>query len=412
MSVIRALVVLFLVSASAAAEPVKLRTLAGKTVEGELTGLSAREVVIKAADGAVVTPLTQAIDLELQPAGSPSGHYADLELTDGSLLHCAEYKLRATAIEVKLLAGAEAKIPLAAVSYLLNDAHEAKNREEFKGFLAKRGNRDLLAVKDAEGRVNPVGGTLGAYDEKAEKFGFETEDGSRYKVALKKIYALAFFHKPDPDAPAALCRAYDTGGDLLAVQALTLGDAVLTVTTPSGAKLEVPRAQLARIDFNNGKVAYLSDLQPQIQESSNVERVEHYRRDKNLDDAPIRLDKDGYAKGLSLHAYTELAYDLGGQYKELQAVVGVDASVAGDSHVRVLFEGDGRELASYDVEQKAGRLVVRGEGRDAPAGDPPAGPRKVAVDVRNVRQLRITVSSVGLLDLGNQVTLAEARVSK
>ena len=72
--------------------------------------------------------------------------------------------------------------------------------------------------------------------------------------------------------------------------------------------------------------------------------------------------------------------------------MGVDEDVGGDSRVKLLIEGDNRELFSTEVKR----------------GDKP---RPITLDVKGVRHLRITVSSE-FLDLGNHLDLVEARVSK
>ncbi len=128
-------------------------------------------------------------------------------------------------------------------------------------------------------------------------------------------------------------------------------------------------------------------------EKSTLDRVEHYRRDRNLDDGPIRLGGEKFGKGLALHARTELVFDLGGRFREFKAVVGVDDLVGGESQAVLRIDGDGRELFSGVVTRKD-------------------KPRPVAFEVKGVRQLRIVVGSQGLLDLGDHVDLADARVSK
>jgi hypothetical protein len=175
-----------------------------------------------------------------------------------------------------------------------------------------------------------------------------------------------------------------------------------SITTVTGAKADFPLKSFTRWDFSKGKLTYLSDLEAKPSETSNVNFVEHYRRDKNLDGEPIRLpqkNQDGvtalqlFPKGLSLHAYTELLYDIGGEYKEFKAVLGVDPKVQGDSHVKVTIEGDGKELFAGEISRKD-------------------DPKPLTLDIKNVKQLRIVVASTGLLDLGNHVCLADAKVSK
>ena len=96
---------------------------------------------------------------------------------------------------------------------------------------------------------------------------------------------------------------------------------------------------------------------------------------------------------MAVHSYTELVYDIGGQYKDFKAVLGVDPTVGGDSHVKVIIEGDGRQLFSEEFDRKT-------------------APRTLTLDVKNIKQMRIVVASKGLLDLGDHLNIADAKVSK
>ena len=395
MPVLRSLsAVLVCASLLPAAEPVKLRTLTGQTIEGDLVAVNDKEVVVRGKDGPVTTPLAQVLDLDLQANAMPAeARYSDVELTDGSLLHCTQFVLRGKQVELKLAGSAEVKLPLAAVSYLLHDAQDAKVREEWHASLGKRGNSDLLAVKDAQGTVNTLDGTFGEGDDQGTTIGFETATGAKRRLNLSRIHALAFLRKLDPAAAAPVAKLYDTSRNVLAAARVELGEAGFTLTTPSGVRVDFPRDQVTRIDFNNDKLRYLSDLEPKAVERSNVDWLDHYRRDKSLDNGPLRLGKESYPKGLAVHAYAELVYDLGGQYKEFKTILGVDPKVGGDSDVTVTIEGDGQKLFSEEIKRKD-------------------EPRPLTLQVANVKLLRIVVRSNGLLDLGNHVNLADAKVSK
>ena len=43
---------------------------------------------------------------------------------------------------------------------------------------------------------------------------------------------------------------------------LGLNDSTFSVVTVAGAKLALPKQLVARVDFSNDKLAYLSDLEP------------------------------------------------------------------------------------------------------------------------------------------------------
>jgi hypothetical protein len=400
------LVVLACAGAVSAADTAKLRTLKGETREGPLVSISDKEIVLTVKGSPLATPVAEVLDLELQPAGTNSyeGKYTDIELTDGSVLHCSQFALKGKQAELKLISGQEIKVPLAAVVSILNEAHDAQVREEWQGLLSKRGNRDLLAVKGAGGKVNALDGTFGDAGEDGETIEFESASGAKRELKVARIHAMSFNRKLDAELPEPLCKVIDTSRNVLMVSRLTLGDKGFAITTPAGGKVEYPRNLVARLDYSKGKLTYLSDLEPlRVVERANLDGLEHYRRDKNLVDEPLRLvrktgigsDPQIYTKGLALYPYTELVYDIGGQYKEFKVVLGLDPVAGLDNAVRVTIEGDGRELFAGELHRKDNPLAV-------------------VRDVKNVRQLRIVASSPGRLFLspGGHVILGDAKVSK
>src|SRR5262249_52982639 len=130
MPTIRILVALLAcASISLGADAVKLRTLAGKKIEGELVSISDKEIVVRAKEGPVITPVLAVLDLELQSSTAPAEpKFTDVMLIDGTLLHCLQFGLKGKQVEVKLVGGAEVKLPLETVSYVLNNAQDSKVR--------------------------------------------------------------------------------------------------------------------------------------------------------------------------------------------------------------------------------------------------------------------------------------------
>jgi hypothetical protein len=383
------------------AETVRVRTLDGASVDGELVSISAKEIVLTVEKKPKHLPVRQVLAVDLHNnTAAPAAKYTDVELTDGSLLHCAKVTLKGRQATLQLPGGQEIKAPLAAISYILNEAEDPKARERWKDYLAKRGNNDLVVVDPGGGApVEKLSGTLGDADAKGERIAFETE-GLKTSVPLAKIAGMSFLRPADAAAPPTVCKVFDTSRNELIAAKIGLTPKGFTVTTVSGLVIDYARTALARLDFSHGTLAYLSDLEPtKVVEKSGGEYVKHYRRDRNLDGDPIRLGGTPYDKGLALHAYTELVYDLGGRYKEFATVLGVDGQAGGNSDVKVTFYGDDKELHSYNVKRAD-------------------KPQPVKLLVKDVRSLRIVVRSAnegelnGLLDLGNHVDLADARVIK
>src|ERR687884_104200 len=88
------------------------------------------------------------------------GAYYDVELTDGTVLHCAEVVLQGKNAELTVLPELKVTVPLTSVFTILRDAQDAKNRDDWQKFLAQRGRLDMAVVRDGE-KLSGLDGTFG-----------------------------------------------------------------------------------------------------------------------------------------------------------------------------------------------------------------------------------------------------------
>jgi hypothetical protein len=396
--------VLFAAAATAADQPV-LHTLDGKATPCQVVALTAGRVVIKADGQEKEVPVDQVLQLDFPATAKRGEKYIDVELNDGSLLHCGQVSFRGKQVEAVLLAGESLRFPLDAVSYVLNNAQDARLQKQWKEVLARKRSSDVVASL-RDGDLVTFNGTFGEADAEGKTIAFDVDSkGTPGALKLEKATALAFLRQPDPKAPPVVCKLTDTAADLVMVSDFAGAPDGYTVITPAGVRIEYPKALLVRLDYSKGKLTYLSDLEPaKVVYSSTEEVPQPYRRDKNLDNQPLTLNasdkvqlpwgKGPCPKGLAAHAYTSLEYDLGGDYREFSAWLGIDREVGGiEGGTKVVVQGDGKELYSGTVSP----------------GDDPV---HVTCNVKDVRRLRIVVSSADLLDLGRHVDLADAKVSK
>jgi hypothetical protein len=397
--------VLFAGAATAAEPQPVLRTLDGSATPCELVALRASEIVVKEEGKEKSVPVDQVLQLDFPRPAKLGEKYIDVELADGSLLHCGSVALRGKQVEADLVTGQKVKFPLDAISYILNNAQDAKLRQQWKDVLAKKRNSDVLASL-RDGELVTLNGTFGDADAEGRTIQFDLNSaGEPRPLKLEKVHALSFFRQPDPKAPPVLCKLSDTMTNLVLVSAVAPIEGGYTFTTPAGVKIDYPAALLVRLDYSKGKLTYLSDLDPvKVVYSSTEDTPQPYRRDKNLDNQPMRLanatqvelpwGKGPCSKGLAVHAYTSLEYDLGGDYREFSVWLGIDENVGGsDGGTKVVVQGDGKELDSRTVA-------------------PDDKPIHLTCNVKEVRRLRIVVSSADLLDLGRHVDLGDAKVSK
>jgi hypothetical protein len=397
-------VIIAIMLATATGPRAELRTLKGESIAGEIVSITDKEVVLRRGGERVSTPLAQVLLIDYNAAAkAPADTFTDVELTDGSLLRCEKYSIKGKDIELTLLAGPRVRLPLSAVDNLLTEANVEKNRKEWSERLAdrkaKKKRRDVLAIH-RDGVLNPLDGTLGDGDENGETITFTIGSSKSRSVPLANVGGLIFERGVNPAAAPVVCRVTDSARDLFEASAVSTTPKGLTVTTPCGATFELALPLVVRLDYSGGKLTWLSDLEPtQVVEAFLDNNPFHYRRDRNLEDGQIRLDNVAFARGLSLHATTELEYDLKGNYREFKAVVGIDDQIGGLPGPTVLrIEGDGKLLKELTFDR---RDKVRHQ--------------DVAINVKDVQKLRLRVAPGGdglRLDLGLHLDLADAKVSK
>jgi len=389
---------LFLVVVTASVHAAEVTTLSGRKLSGDVVAVSPQGVTVKSAGGDELVPAADVLLVDLGPSAAAKDKYSEVELTDGSTLACSAVAFRVGEAELALVNGPTVRCPLAAVATLLQHAHDPAVRQQWQLLLRKRGALDMLVVTN-DGKLDALDGAFGSGSEAGDAIEF-TPSGADQKLSpkLKSAAGLVFVRRPNPEAPPVFCRVADAGGNLLYAKAVKLDGDTVVVDTVAGGTVRYPNLKsIARLDFSKGKLTYLSDIEPvEADQTSTEDLVFPFKRDRNLYGGPLRLGRVPYSKGLALHSRTVLTYDIGGEYKEFRAVLGVDDVVAVEGgppvQVMVAIDGDGRELFSGEVRT-----------RDAP--------KPLALDVKGVRRLRIAVTSP-LLDLGNQVNLCDARVSK
>jgi hypothetical protein len=425
MSLPRTLIVLVVLAPTAAAAD--LATLDGKKLTGEVVAINGNELTFKPASGAeekfLVTAI-QAVTLGPAPKSMETGKkYTTVELTDGSFFRCTDIEINGDQVELKLLAvgatGPEAKnprtltIPMRPALYAVNrEAGDLKLEQDFRNLLRTRSRFDLFVFKkkgtNDQGKevelLDAAGGTFGNGDSAGGTILFKGEsEENASPLRMTRVAGMIFRQKLDA-VPPAVCKVIDTDGNELVAASIGRTPKGYAITTVSGVKIELDANRVSKLDFAAGSVKYLSDLDPAGLEESGTD-PEHYQRDKTLDKQAIYLvtdpktgAKELIPKGLTLKAKTMITYELKGQYKTFRALAGVafDPENFAPSQVKLTIDDAGAGVNLF-------KGVVK-------KGDKPL---ELNLNVTNVDRLKIVVESDGTLtDLGNQLTLAGARVLK
>lgn len=381
----------FLLVAASPTMADELRLLAGKSVSGELRSVDGKQVVFETAEGEVTTPLSQVLSVQFAAAKPipADAKYSDIHLIDDTVLHCRDVRFSGTNVTLTLLSGTKIQLPLSAVASFVRDADNATLRKKFQALATQKIRGDRVVIL-RDGELSPLDGTLGDVDAQGKTIQFKRE-GVDVAVQIDRLHGMVFF-RPEGSSETPIAKVSDRDGNLLTVSRLGFENKTWSLKTTFGADLTLPVESVALLDFNLGKLTYLSDLAPsRVLERSLIGLVVKHRRDANLDGEPILMDRR-YAKGLSMHAHTELEYDLGGKYKDLKGTLGVDTRTGPESRPIVTIYCDGEKRFSETIT--AGKI------------------RPINLNVKDVATLKIVVSSQNEFDLHDHVTFAEARVSQ
>lgn len=396
--------VCWLVAIVAAAVPVEATSLSGTQVTGTLTRLTPQELTLQPETGpAQVLPTADLLEVRLTTEGSPAGSgetpplAARVALVDGSHLQLTEFATTAKEITGKHALLGEVKLPLLAVCSLRFTPPHAKFDPLWNQLLEKGAKGDMIVLQKNE-VLDHLDGVVGQLDQATIKF---LLDGDDISVKREKAFGVIYSRKPSSAKLAA--KVMLGNGDALAVKAVTSDGEAWQLDGVGGGSWSLPASAVSLIDFSLGKVVYLSTLEPRavrytpfIQFQNEADFYWKVRRDRNLEGKPLRLGQKTYARGLAIHSKTELRYRLGGEFRRLQAMLGIDDEITntnwGAASLRIL--GDRKELYA-------------GEFR------PRQPPVPIDLDVAEVVELEIIVDfGPDKSDISDRVHFADARLVK
>ncbi len=240
-----------------------------------------------------------------------------------------------------------------------------------------------------------------------ENIRFEDENLGQKTIPLEQVreLLLAPIGPPPSEPDGAFLEIYGPGGSVLPGAPLSFSDNQLVLSgLMEGSEWAVNMNSVRTILIRNGKVRYLSDMEPTdvIQkevfpwqtdpsQGDELPKAFRWRRDKSVPDQPgesdpISLDGTVYEKGIGCTSYTKLTYELDGSYRRFRATIGLDDRADDPEH-----EG----AAVF-------RVVVDGEERFSSAISSTDPPKSLDVDVSGASTMSLIVDlKTGFLDYAN-----------
>ncbi len=402
------LLTLLAVSPVRGAEPPQFQCdlVSGGSSIGTLVELSPQQLVLKTDKGNKSFKLSDVrfVGWTGKPArdpGAAAAHSATvvwLETVDGSRLKGTDYAVAKGTARFKLLSGERIELPAKAIQQVEFTTIGGPASGWPAAAKEVAGDVIILKKKDA---LDMVEGAVADVTPDAVQFVIE---GETTPVKRAKVAGLVYFHAAESAAtPDPNCVIREIDGGELKAQSVTLADGKLQIKTSFGSTVTRPLEAIRAIDFSSSRVIYLSDMPlestdwtPYIDFGKRGDILAQYyrpRRDKSLDNGPLRLGGKTYQKGLAAVSRTEMEFKLAGKGRRFQAVAGIDDAVRKLGNVQLTIEGDGKRLYSSRIT-----------GRDAPV--------PLDLDVAAVKRLKIVVDFGGGLEMGDYLDLCDARIVK
>ncbi len=374
-------------------QQVELQTLSGETRTGSLTQLTPDAAVVKTPDGEV--SISSADLLELTFVGREAKRLPRqslrVTLTDASYLSCSTFSSTARNASLDVPGIGTTEIPVSALASVRFQPLDATVKKSWEDLLQRELKSDTLVIRKAE-VLDFLPGVIGDVDDQSVKF---LLDGEELTLPREKVFGLIYYRRSGRKPSRSVCGVSLATGDLLNARSVELQEDKLLTKLSAGGTLNIPVTDVRSLDFSQGKVVYLSSMEPRdVKYVSYFDIVWKYRRDQNLDGGPIRLFGKSYSRGLAIHSRTTLKYRLRGDYRRFKAVMGIDESLEGGGDVHVVISADGKTIYEADVT-----------GRDKQ-------PHLLDLDIADVRDLEILVDFGGDLAIADHLDLADARVIK
>jgi hypothetical protein len=237
----------------------------------------------------------------------------------------------------------------------------------------------------------------------SRKIRFKSASIGPMENTLDKIAAVYFMATEAPPSE---------GGDLVAVLELedgsrirgglsAFGDAGAALKDLFGADHAVKADAVRSISFRNGRVTYVSDLTPgAVDENANYIRSTvaspgdlelPHRVDRNARGGGLSIRGKAFRKGIGVHAYSSLTYDLKKGHEKFLVTLGIDDCAGGLGNAVFEVYADGVKVATETMR-----------GRDAA--------RELSLDVSAVDSLRLVVDFGEDGGVGDYADWAAARL--
>jgi hypothetical protein len=361
-------------------------------------------LVFKVTDARAPSPVPAPDGVTPREASAPEasqsdGIHAVFYPADGGRLHgrLLEPANQADAVLTRSVLGASVALGFDHLAGVRLGPPHVEAAGVFDAALAERlPGEDVLVTRDAEG-TRRLGGRLVELGPKGGSFVF---GGRTRSFKTEKLYGVVFA----AGIPSGLSEPFSVtvtlaDGSVLPGRVQDAQVDQLRLATSLGPLVALPFEDVVSVDVRSRRVAYVSDLpvydervEGRLHRAESGEPLWPVRQDRAVGGGPLSMAGQVFSKGLGVHSFTELTFDIGGAYETFVATIGLDDAVRPRGHVVFRILGDDQVL--FD----SGAVTGQDE------------PREIKVDVSAVGVLKLVVDYGDGLDLADHADWGNARL--
>ena len=380
---------------------VEIHTVDGAHVVGQLAGLDAKQVVVETKEGKRTLSASQLLTLSpVKKTKQAKPLPVKIRLIDGTTVAAVQFTVAGGKASIDM-SGRTCQCSCDAVRSVRLVAGDDAAGNEWNRLIGLPFDSDVLVVVSRSGALNYHRGVI--KDVTDETVAFEL-DSDVLHVKRKKIFGVIYYHPSGRSLPGSVATLVDTNGSRWEVNAISLKDNGIRLTTPSGVVVDCPFDRLSKIDYSEGKSLYLGQLKPRSvrwtpyfglddEPASRKAFYSPINDPKDDKTPPMRVGGKDYKHGIALCSRTEVVYDLPEGYRRLKAIAGIDDAYRPRGNAQLVIRADKRVLLDDSI---TGQQT----------------PRQLDLDISGAKRLTILVDFGQDMDLADHVDLCEARLVK
>jgi hypothetical protein len=362
-------------------------TLEGTTARGQIAAIGADgQVTGEGVPSGLKLDGLRAITREVAPVAG--AEVLVVELVGGGRIRGASLAMADEKFQIGWALGDKVSLPIDVVRSVRFRPGVVST--EFDAALAKpSADNDRLFV-EVDGQIAMLTGLIESITPETVAFQYE---GKQQSLPSGKLFGLVMAQVGVAGRASSGVTVELADGSRVAGIARELADGQLSVGV-GPASVSLPWSAVKRVSVRSSRLAYLSDLDPiEVEEYRLVTLPQPWQRDKSVGRKTLTIGEQKFDRGLGVHAYSRLVFDVGGDYDQFLAVIGIDAAADRRGDCVFVVVGDGRELA-----------------RERMTGAMPG--KALTLEIAGVKRLSLIVEPGAELDLADLANWADARVVK